>query len=408
MIRERFAGIFRKGRKDKGSILVSALLLIVMLSGVAYAMTASTSRTIKNADSSRQFTESGQLADKALQDAAFILNSTPAGPFPTAASPKNGTTERGTWSWYADPVSDLPTGKSTTVYASGAHQGVSKTFTVKAGAPRVGGFKKDTSGHLSYELSPATAFGHVLLGPSVTVQNGIGSGAATTFLKGTLGLIGTAATVNTDTFPGLTSVKDVDYLLYGSGTNALNLPDAVRVPAGMFLDQKFIADNMSRCGTAVNDWKSSVNGGVLVANNNTACYSSMTFDIPTVIVGAGAFNAFVSGNVSFDADVNVPAGAALNIYTNGATVDFWTERSKDTSLDVTNTFIYAPLADCRTQPFRSTLKALEFSGSIACGKSVAVAGKFTGAAPVKPLGAEIYENNIWYLTDYQQESGTRG
>jgi hypothetical protein len=407
MIRERLAGMFRKGRKDKGSILLSTMLLILMLGSVGTAMSASTTRTIQNADASREFTESGQLADQGLQDAAFLLNNTPDGPFPTQTSPRTGTTERGTWSWYAQPVVDAPTGKTTTIVSTGDFQGVKKTFTIKAGAPRVGGFKRATDGQLSYELSPATAFGHVLLAPTVTVQNGIGSGAATTFLKGAIGVIG-AGPVKTDTYPGLPSQKDVSYLLYGSGTGGLSLPNATRVPAGVFLDPKFVTENMARCGTVANNWTASQNGGILVANDNTACYASMTFDVPTVITGAGAFNAFVSGNVSFEADVKVPDGTALNIYTNGSTVDFWSERTTDTSLDVTNTFIYAPQADCRTQPFRSTLKALEFSGAIACGKSVAVAGKFTGKAPVKPLGADVYENNIWYLTDYQQASGTRG
>jgi hypothetical protein len=407
MIRERLAGMFRKGRKDKGSILLSTLLLIVMLSGVALAMSGSTSRTIQNANASRGFTESGQLADQALQDAAFVLNNTPNGPFPTKTSPRTGTSDRGSWSWYAEPVVNAPAGKTTTIVATGNNNGVQKTFTFKAGAPTVGGFKKESSGQLSYELSPATAFGHVLLAPSITVQNGIGSGAASTFLKGTIGVIG-AGPVKTDTFPGLPSQKDVNYLLYGAGTNSLNLPNATRVPAGVFLDPKFVTENMARCGTTPNAWTASQNGGILVANDNTACYSSMAFDVPTVIVGAGAFNAFVAGNVSFEADVTVPDGTALNIYANGGVVNFWSERSKDSSLDVTNTFIYAPQADCRTQPFRSTLKALDFSGAIACGKSVAVAGKFTGKTPVKPLGADVYENNIWYLTDYQQASGTRG
>lgn len=407
MIRERLADMFRKGRKDKGSMLLSTLVLIVMLTGVAHSMASSTHRTIQNAGDSRELIESGQLVDQALQDASFTLNNTPDGPFPTLAAPRTGTTAQGTWAWHASPVVDGLTGRTTTITATGTYQGVKKTFSVNAGAPRVGGFQVSPSGHLSYELSPKTAFGHVLLGSSVTAQNGLGTGGADTFLQGALGLTG-AGPLTTTTYPGLPSQKIITHMLYGAATNPISVADAVRVPAGVFLDSKLISDNMSRCGTTPKYWKASEHGNVLVANGNVGCYAEMIFDVPTTIVGAGAFNAFVSGQVTFKADVTVPDGSALNIYTNAVAVDFFTEDAHDTSLDVTNTFIYAPKAECRTQPFRSTLKPLSFSGSIACGKDVAVAGKFIGKAPVNPLGAEIYENNIWYLTDYQQESGTRG
>lgn len=391
--------------RDRGSVILTSMLLMLMCSIAVIAIVAGAARATTAAAQSRDLIEANQLADKGMADGVDGFTQAPAGPFPTQSSPKTATDGQGTWSWYADPVTAGPVGQQSTVHSTGQFLHATKTVAANVGSLQVGGFKVGSDGNVGYELSPATAFRHVVFGPQIQVQNGINAGPADQFITGPIGVTG--ATLNLAPYPTLASNADTSAVyLYGSGSNAVALNGAVRVPAGAFLDPKFVSDNLARCTTGGN-WVASQNGGLLVANGNTGCYTSMVFDVPTTVTGAGAAQAFVSGNVTFQAPVTVPAGTALNIYTNGSTVEFDTEMSPTPTLTVQNTFIYAPNANCRTQPFRSTISPLDFTGSLACGAQVQVAGKLAAKAPVNPLGSDLYGNTVWFQYAYKPQGGQR-
>jgi hypothetical protein len=87
-------------------------------------------------------------------------------------------------------------------------------------------------------------------------------------------------------------------------------------------------------------------------------------------------------------------------------VNFKTTLVSGTSMVLGNTFIFAPKGACATVPFRDATKGLALVGSLAC-DTVNVAGKFDWKAPVSPLGSELYDREIWFLTDYHQPAGRR-
>ena len=397
--------LFRKGKKDEGYALLATIILMSLLVGAAYMALGATTATIKNAGLSRSHIDSGQLADLAVQDALYRLNEGSNSGLPTTlATAVKGTANGGTWRWYVAPITNANAGKATTIYAEGTHGTSTRRVEIKAGAPRVGGFTAVNGMDVQYELSPTTAWAHLAVGRDITIQNGAGVGAADTFAKGIIGVLADKADVSAKS--GEPSKTAVTYNLYGRDAAKLNVPNPVKAPLGLTLDQKFVTENMSRCGTGGEDWLASRNGGILVADNNVGCYASMTFDVPTTIRGTGSYSAFVKGNVAFAEGLTVANTGALNIYTNGD-VAFNTQATATTVMDLKNTYIYAPAGTCETKPFRSTTKTLTLTGALACNK-ISVAGTFTHKAPIGVLGAETYMNDVWYLTDYQQPSGSRG
>ena len=414
-------------KKQQGFAIAAVMLIFIIMGGIVYMGAATAGRTIKTAVYARDFTESGQLADYAVQDALYTLNeqlqATPSLVLPTLATPKTGSSTNGTWQWYADPLDRTkdpssastadPTeplgvggGWSLTIHASGNFRGDTRNVTAVAGSLKAGGFKVLADNRLSYEEGPAAAWTHTIMGRSVKVQNGTGLGAGTTFLSGDVAVTG-AGPLDLSTYPGLASKVSPTSrtLLYGGQAAALNVDGATKIPSGISLDSQFVADNLARCGTAIpEDWVASRAGGVLVANGNSACYNSMTFDVPVTVLGAGSFNGFVKGDVTFKDSVTAPA-SALNIYTNGA-VTFNTPAASGTSMTLQKTFIFAPKGACTTSPFRDLTKVLNFTGSMAC-DSVSVAGKFNWVPAVSPLGSDLYAREIWFLTDYHQPAGAR-
>lgn len=419
---ERLETMRRKGAKDRGVIMMSTLILLVLISGTIYAMVSTTGRSIMSATLNKDFGQAGQLADHAVQEAIFQLNEEPTATKPTAAHRAYSTKDEDgdgirDWNWYLEPMTTAGA-KSTVIHAEGTYRGTTRKVEVNAGALLVGGFTSKAADQLTYEVSPETAFNHVALGRSITMQNGIGVGADTNFVDGRVGALKDKPVM---TLASGTSAKNAaTYLLYGTEASKSVLAASSRIPAGLKMDSKFIDENIGRCGGAtVDPWVASEHGGILVANGNTGCYSAMEFDVPTTILGSGAFNAFVNGKVTISANINGAATAGLNIYTKGG-VDFRTEDAAGTSLTVNNTFIYAPNGTCRTvvnsdaAKFRSTSKGLTFTGSLAC-DTVKVAGRFTGHVPIGPLGGtsagikpgDTYNSEIWYLVDYKQPSGAR-
>jgi hypothetical protein len=381
------------------------MFMFASISGAVIGVMGAAQSTVNNTTLSREFIQSGQIADSAVQDAIFQLNERPGVARPTAAAPKTGNVNGGKWEWYVTNTGTVRTGPQLSIHAEGTYAKTTRNATATAAALTVGSFTTGADGQLSYELSPKSAFQHLLFGRDVTAQNGTGIGAASYWLVGAVGA--TSASVNVNDQPSYPSKMDANFSLYGASAATAPISDARRAPVGLRLDSKFAADNVSRCANP-EAWVASKNGGRILANDNTGCFSSMDFDVPTVIEGSNAFNAFVSGGVIIRNNISVPSVAALNIYTNG-NVDFKTEDPAlaTTSLSVTNTFIYAAKGRCQTVPFASTSKTLFFTGSIAC-DTIKVAGKFATVPAKNPLGDEVYDSDIWYLTDYRQPSGSRG
>lgn len=421
-MRERLHLMRQKGTKDRGVIMMSTLILLVLVSGTIYAMVSTTGRSIKSAGLAKDFSQAGQLADQAVQEAIFQLNEKPNATKPKAASRAYSTKDndgdgKKDWNWYLEPMT--ATGlKSTVIHAEGTYRGTTRKVQVNAGALLVGGFTATADDQLTYEVSPETAFNHVALGRFVTMQNGIGVAASTPFVTGNIGVLKNKPVMTPA--PATTAKENARYLLYGSEAAKHVLSSSSKIPAGLKMDSKFIDENLKRCGGAtLNPWVASENGGVLVANGNTGCYSLMDFDVPTSIVGSGAFHAFVNGNVIISANITGAATAGLNLYTKGG-VDIRTEDVSGSSMTLKNTFIYAPGGTCKTvvnadpSKFRSATKGLVFTGSLAC-DTVKVAGQFTGSLPINPLGGnsrnikagDTYNSEVWYLVDYQQPSGSR-
>lgn len=420
---ERLRTMRQKGARDRGVIMISTLVLLVLVSGTIYAMVSTTGRSIMSSTLNRDFGQAGQLADRAVQEAIFQLNEKPGATKPTASSRAYSTKDADgdgikDWNWYLEPMTTAGP-KSTVIHAEGTYRGTTRKVEVKAGSLLVGGFTSQASDQLTYEVSPEAAFRHVALGRFITMQNGIGISAGTKFVDGRVGVLKNAPVMALA--PGTTAQNGATYLLYGTEASRAVISPSSRIPAGLKLDSKFIDDNINRCGGATLDpWIASEHGGVLVANGNTGCYSTMTFDVPTTILGSGAFNAFVNGATTIKANITGASTAGLNLYTKGG-VDFRTEDATGTSLTVNNTFIYAPNGTCRTVvngdagKFRSGSKSLTFTGSMAC-DTVKTAGRFTAREPIGPLGGtsaaikpgDTYNSEVWYLIDYKQPSGRRG
>lgn len=425
---DRFETLRHKGVRDRGFILVSTIMLFVLVSGTVYWMVSTTSRSTKSAVASTDFVQSGQFADLAIQDALYQLNEVRPATLPTEGAPREGgDANTGSWQWYADPLTLGDGGQRTVLHASGVFRGTMRKVQATAIAPRVGGFTVESDKSITYQVSPSTAFRHTIMGSSVTVRNGIGG--ADPFITGSIGLLGdTVSVAAADT----SSKAAVNYFQYGPKAASSTLPGAVRAPANLALDPGFINANLARCGGAVlRPWKASDNGGVLTASGSTGvpgaagnvgCYSTMDFDVPTVIQGSGSFNAYVSGNVTVRQNISGSSSSALNVYANGD-VAFPTEEANGSSLTVANMFIYAPQGSCVTvspgtaDKFRSLAKSLDFSGSLAC-KTVKVAGTFRpgttddsrfvdGKGPILPAGDDIFDNEVWYLADYHQPSGSK-
>ncbi|MCU6480146.1 hypothetical protein [Arthrobacter sp. A2-55] len=407
----------RAGLRDRGFVLITTLLVLVLLSGTVYAMLASTARTTQSATTARDFGQSGKLADVAIQDAVYQLNENGKKPGASFTSPYQD--KSGGWEWSIGAATGIGA-RTATITAAGTFRGTTRKVSAEVGSLVVGGYTAGTN-EVVYELSPETAFSHVAIGENITMQNGAGVGAATKFVTGRVGVLKNAPVMTPAA--GTSSIDDGRYMLYGKDASQALQNNAVQVPVGLRLDARFVTDNADRCvGVSPVPWVASENGGRLVANDNTGCYSTMNFDVPTIIQGSGAFNAFATGQVTISANITAPPSTGLNIYASG-NVSFDVDKATTSSLTVNNTFIYAPNGTCKTlvtgQPaeFRSTTKSLDFTGSLAC-NTILVAGKFAPATPINPLGSKrnaagtllpgLYNSEIWYLADYTQPAGIRG
>lgn len=389
----------RPGIRDRGFVLITALLLMMLVASASLVVMHSSARSTANAINARDFVQSGQMADSAIQSAVYQLNNNQSAVIPTTQSAAvTGSSNGGNWAWWTDPEKPDYT---RAIHATGTFRTVVRRVDATVGRLAVGGYTTRTVGssqEIDYKVAPTSAFNHSIMSPTITVQDGTGSPA--NFLTGTVGVLNSPPIITTNT--GGAPAVSASYKLYGSGAAKTQLSPSLTVPVGLQLDSKYVTDNLYACqGTAV-DWVASKNGAVLQANGNTGCFRSMTFDVPTRIDGSGAFNAFVSGDVTFNDNVQT-SGNALNVYTAGS-VAFDTEKVSSASLNLQHIFIYAPNGTCKTNPQRSLTRSFTFTGSLAC-NAVNVAGTINGDTPVGALGNDTFSSNIWYLANYQQPSG---
>jgi hypothetical protein len=278
------------------------MVLFIMLSGITYGRITADAPSRPRCP--RDFTDPGcwptcrpgracQLNEQAALNPAYVA---PAGLTPDwhqhhrnlavvrrTAADATAPGDRSPTLWPTPPA----VARRTVIRASGTFRGDTRNVTAVAGSTDVGGFKVLADKSISYEQGPAAAWSNAVQGRSVKVQNGTGLGAGTTFLTGNVAVTG-AGPLDLTTYPGMASkVSPATKLaLYGAQAAKLTTPGAMKIPAGITPDTLFVTDNLSRCGAAVpEDWVASRAGGILVANNNTACYNSMTFDVPVTVTG---------------------------------------------------------------------------------------------------------------------------
>lgn len=395
----------RRGRRENGFALVSVILLMIIMMGISYAMMSTSSRHTKAASLSRDFVLAGQMADYAVQDALAGINAATASKTVKSA-PSSGTMpedpasdDGGTWKWER-------TGN--TVVATGSYHGTTRAVEAKLGQVDVTGYSAN-DGQVTYVLSMDKVFASTVTGSDVTVRSGYGVGSGK-LIGGDISVLSGKAVIERDSMSSATF--DGTANLYGNGST-LESKDGTQLHRNVTvsLDQSFATKNLNTCGPT-QEWKASdhggrLNAGSLAGGNNMGCYTSMDFDVPTNILGNGAFQAFVKGDVKISADIT---GAALNIFTDGS-VAMKPESAAGSKLAVKNTFLYAPRGECTAA--RHSTKSLEFTGSIACAK-VDVAGRFgtPSAGPFLPDASDMApgtapERTIWSLDEYQQPTGFR-
>lgn len=391
-----------RSRRDNGFALVSVILLMFIMMGISYAMISTSSRHTKAASISRDFVLAGQMADYAVQDAMAGINAATASKTVTsapssgamAADPAGGA---GTWKWKRN---------GETVVATGSYNGTTRAVEAKVGQVDVSGYSAK-GGDVTYVLSMESVFANTIAGSDVTVRSGYGVGSGK-LISGDIAVLSGSAVIERDklssaTFDGTANLYGTDSTLESKDGRSL------RRNVTVALDKSFATKNLNTCGPS-QAWKASdhagrLNAGSLAGGNNMGCYTSMDFDVPTNIIGNGAFQAFVKGNVKISANIS---GAALNIFTDG-NVSMKPELASGSKLSVKNTFLYAPRGECTAE--RHSTKSLEFTGSIACSK-VNVAGRFgtPSAGPFLPDALDpgsVPERTIWSLDEYQQPTGFR-
>lgn len=388
-------------RRDRGSAIAGAMVVMLMLSMLGYAMISTSARNVQSAALSDDFIHAGQMADYAVQDALGALNAATAGQT-VAAAPTTGSRtmpDGGQWSWKR-------TGE--TVIAKGTFRGTTRGVEAKLGTVNVRGYQvKDRK--VSYIMTMADALSHTVIGSDVTVS--AGQGATGNIVTGDIAVLaGTAKVLKADNAPANHSGTA---MLYGAGTAIQAAGNTTRkVNAGVLLDDGFAGRNLSTCSPNQH-WKASdhggrLNAGSLGAGNNSGCFASMDFDVPTTISGSGAYHAFVRGAVTIRANIN---GASLNLFTDG-NVTFDVAGAAGSQLSVAKTFVHAPKGTCTAA--RHTTKTLVFTGSLAC-KKIDAAGKFSPSSegpylprPDAALPASAnQERSIWTLDEYQQPTGYR-
>lgn len=388
-------------RRDRGSAIAGALAILLMLSMLSYAMISTTSRNVQASALSDDFIHAGQMADYAVQDALGALNAATAGRTVSAAPTTGSRTmpDGGKWSWKR-------TGE--TLVAKGTFRATTRAVEAKVGTINARGYKvKDRK--VSYIMTMADALGHTVIGNNITVK--AGQGATGNIVTGDIGVLsGTAKVLKAD---NTAASHSGTAMLYGAGTGIQSVSSTTRkMNAGVLLDEGFAGRNLALC-TPNQHWKASdhggrLNAGSLGSGNNSGCFASMDFDVPTTISGSGAYHAFVRGAVTIRANIN---GASLNLFTDGS-VTFDVAGAPGSQLSVAKTFIHAPKGNCTAA--RHTTKTLVFTGSLACNK-VDAAGKFSPSSegpylprPDAALPASAnQERTVWTLDEYQQPSGYR-
>jgi len=403
MIRRRFR---RLSRRDRGFVLITFIGLLVLITATSSITFATAHRANSQSQQSRGFMQSGQALDEAVQGALFDLNerqNTFGSGYPTEARPRAipGTSAR----WWMNAPSTGASMRASQLHVSGDFIDAKREVVIDLYRANVGSVSQAAAnGAISYSLAPTSAWSHALVaegmqlyGPAGASAGGVVSGSIATLGSS----IQTAASRTTAT-PIAPTGGYVRYGKAGASWDASSYARSVDIPAAFTLDTDYATQALDQCASNLGAWKASENGGMLYADGNLGCYSSMNFDVNTTIRGAGVATALVSGPVTFGANVATAATAQFNVIATGASgaVTF-----PGTANRLVAAHVYAPQRTCATT---DAAAKLAFTGSMVC-KQANITGTLTWKAPLANSGVFAgdgsYDRTVWYLGPYAQTSG---
>ena len=397
-----------RGRSDRGYIIISALGMLILLTATSLVFFQSASTSLNQTREGRSFVESGQFADEAIQKVLYELNEggrTLSPTHPTQALPETITANGRGFSWWVQSPATgaaAAAGYVTKLTAKGTAGKAARGSSANLYRAEVGSVERTKPGEVTYNLSPKSAWSNAAIASKVRVRSGAGVLPAAT-ITGSVGVLESGLDLGSGA--ALVTPTGGTYL-YGEA-NAITVDSALRakhIMPSFGLDSKLASRQLDSCG-AREAWVASVHAGRIYANGDTGCYSSMDFDVPTTLIGTGSFTAFVSGGITFRANVTAPTSQLNIITTGGNAISFNGGATRDISA-----FIYAPGSDCISTNI-SAGTVLRFKGSLACG-TIDVAGELKWSAPIAEsadslIGGSIYNRSVWYMDAYTQPTKGR-
>lgn len=402
MTRHDFLRRLRRVTKPSGYVLMAFLGILVLLAATSATLVASAVTSNRSSVSSRTFIQSGQALDEAISQAIYDLNQGGTDPldgtYPTQASPSGLDVSHGKWTWWLDAPTVGQAGLTTKLHVTGKVLTATRSATINLYSASVSSVsQKSDTGAISYSVAPKTAWTHAIAGRSISVTGLPGTTASTT-IDGAVGLYGNS--YRASDFAGNPANATDGVYRYGPDAKSVNFDAYDRpldVATDFTLDKGFAQQQLDQCQTSTASWTASEHGGRLYANGNLGCYSTMTFDVPTTIVGSGTFTAIVSGDVNIASSISASAGQ-LNLLAAGDS-----GRVQFTGNPAVHAFIFAPGRTCSTQ----SGTYLTYTGSIVC-DTVTATGRFTGETPQHDdsfTNTGLYNRTIWYLGTHDQTSG---
>ncbi|CAN5866502.1 MAG: hypothetical protein M3Q82_03120 [Actinomycetota bacterium] len=356
--------VLRQLHDDRGSLPLAMLAAIIVTSLVVVMVSATLTGT-RATRFDRSYTTVIQAADAGIQEATHRIVRGSLDP----ASPSGaGAIGDASYSWTATNVSPveweitstgtMPDGTDRTVEATVKDE---PRFFLAAFADRglsfAGGNGADSYGTSGWYTG-----------------NGIVAGNEDIRLNGSSTTVDGVVLYNWDAYPDLSRCVHTG----GSGCDDVrNTPEAIAPSArigppmqvGDQLDTAFIDEQLAACGTPLNSWTASVNGGVLgpPLTPEVFCVQDLIIDIETTV--SAPVQIYVAGNVSIKnqrsvnclagctAGASAPDSTDLQIYSSGGDVELGNHAKIAAA-------IYAPESNCKGNP--SSAQA-EVFGSLICG-----------------------------------------
>lgn len=338
----------RRARREDGYIAYPAIAVMVVMAFVLLGIVQTVSTAVSQSRQGRELAEARAGITSALADINYQVNLLAPSQWPNTADPRTGhITDRGRWSWHV-------TG------------GVAEVTSVSGQTRQVV--------DVPLRTLPAVAASTGDLGPVYTVDHeftwttALAATDATTIagtVTGGLALFGhgdiEAATISAG--------ADIDTVTaYKDSINYTGQTPATRASLTAMLDDTHLDAIAAHCGDGT-AWVASEQGAVLSAGE-VGCYSTMTFDVPTTVVGAAPAFVYASDRITVSADVNVYGSTQLHLFAR-------TAESVSFTRDVTvRAHLYAPEALCATTAETS----IHYSGAMTC-RSVRARGQFLHVEP---------------------------